>query len=98
MLSDMEAQLFGVYRVKDIQEILQIGQVAAYRLIHSEDFPVIAIGRSYHIPRKEFHEWLHRNHSPVRYRGQDPNAVVLSTVRSDQSCILSRIKNQEIRI
>ncbi len=84
MLSDMEAQFLGVYRVKDIQEILQIGQVAAYRLIHSGDFPVIAVGRSYRIPRKEFHEWLHRNRGPVKYRGSGPNAVpvhVYLTVR-----------------
>ena len=95
MLSDMEAQFLGVYRVKDIQEILQIGQVAAYRLIHSGDFPVIAVGRSYRIPRKEFHE---RHRGPVKYRGSGPNAVVSSAVKPDPSCLLSRIKNGEIRI
>ena len=98
MLSDMEAQFLDVYRVKDIQEILQIGQVAAYRLIHSGDFPVIAVGRSYRIPRKEFHEWLHRNRGPVKYRGSGPNTVVSSAVKPDPSCLLSRIKNGEIRI
>ena len=41
MLSDMEAQFLGVYRVKDIQEILQIGQVAAYRLIHRDRKSVV---------------------------------------------------------
>ncbi len=98
MLSDMESQFLGVYRVKDIQEILQIGQVAAYRLIHSGDFPVIAVGRNYRIPRKESHEWLHRNCGPVRYSGQGPNAVASSAVKPDPSCLLSRIKNGEIRI
>ena len=34
-----------VLKVKDVQSILQIGQVAAYRLIHSGEFPVIRVGR-----------------------------------------------------
>ena len=53
-MNDLEAQFLGVYRVKDIQKILQIGQVAAYRFIYSGEFPVIAVGRSYRIPQKEF--------------------------------------------
>ena len=38
-----------VLKVKDVQSILQIGQVAAYRLIHSGEFPVIRveIGRAH---------------------------------------------------
>lgn len=96
-MSGLEAQFLGVYRVKDIQEILQIGQVAAYRLIHSGEFPVIAVGRSYRIPQKEFHEWLHRNRGPVKYGRRNHTAVVFSAVESDPFCILSRIKNGDVR-
>jgi len=56
-----------VLRVKDVQEILQIGQVAAYRLIHSGEFPVIRVGRSYRIPEEEFYLWMRTNFGPVSY-------------------------------
>ena len=96
-MNDLEAQFLGVYRVKDIQKILQIGQVAAYRPIHSGEFPVIAVGRSYRIPQKEFHEWLHRNRSPVKYSGQGHTTVAFPASEIDPFCLLSRIKNGDIR-
>lgn len=44
--------------VKDIQDILRIGQVSAYQLIHRPGFPVIKIGRSYRIPSDAFFKWM----------------------------------------
>lgn len=45
-------------RVKDIQQILGIGQVTAYNLIHSNSFPVTKVGKSYRIPRRPFFQWM----------------------------------------
>lgn len=45
-------------RVKDIQQILGIGQVSAYNLIHSNSFPVTKIGKNYRIPREPFFQWM----------------------------------------
>ena len=82
-MNDLEAQFLGVYRVKDIQ--------------NSGEFPVIAVGRSYRIPQKEFHEWLHRNRSPVKYSGQGHTTVAFPASEIDPFCLLSRIKNGDIR-
>jgi excisionase family DNA binding protein len=43
---------------KDIKNILGIGQSQAYELIHSGQFQVIKIGRSYRILKSVFVEWL----------------------------------------
>lgn len=56
-----------VLKVKDVQQILQIGRVAAYRLIHTGAFPVIRVGRSYRIPEEEFLCWMRTNFGPVPY-------------------------------
>ena len=56
-----------VLKVKDIQQILQIVRVAAYRLIHTGAFPVIRVGRSYRIPEEEFLCWMRTNFGPVPY-------------------------------
>lgn len=88
----------GVLKVKDIQRILKIGQVAAYRLIHSGAFPVIKVGHSYRIPEEEFYNWMRTNRGPIAASvplnfssllaaGQRTTAVV------DNSCILSQLKN-----
>lgn len=56
-----------VLKVKDIQQILQIGRVAAYRLIHTGAFPVIRVGHSYRIPEEEFLCWIRTNFGPAPY-------------------------------
>lgn len=48
------------YTVKEIKNILRIGQVNAYQLIHTPGFPVVKIGRTYRIPRVGFYNWLDR--------------------------------------
>ena len=47
------------FTVKEIQQILRIGQVNAYHLIHTPGFPVVKIGRAYRIPKVSFYDWLH---------------------------------------
>ncbi len=85
-----------VLRVKDVQEILQIGQVAAYRLIHSGEFPVIRVGRSYRIPAEEFYLWMRTNFGPVSY--SSPLAPSIPAAKShltpaiDGSSILYQLK------
>lgn len=46
--------------VKDIQEILHIGRDTAYRLVRSNGFPSIIIGRSIRIPEDEFNRWIEK--------------------------------------
>ena len=48
------------FTVKEIQNILRIGQVTAYQLVHTPGFPVVKIGRAYRIPRAGFYDWLNR--------------------------------------
>jgi len=98
MLSDIEANSLGVYRVKDIQKILQIGQGAIYRLIHSGEFPVIAVGRSYRIPQKDFQDWFHTNHGPIRRSKKSQEVITFPDVERDPSCILSKIRMGELSI
>lgn len=84
-----------VLKVKDVQSILQIGQVAAYRLIHSGEFPVIQVGRSYRIPEEEFYLWMRTNFGPVSYPGSVPVPIAAgkcSTAVVDDSCILTKLK------
>ncbi len=81
-----------VLRVKDVQEILQIGQVAAYRLIHSGEFPVIRVGRSYRIPEEEFYLWMRTNFGPVVY----PSSVPGAPLRPAKKDLISAIDNGSI--
>ena len=49
--------------IKDIQEILGIGQSKAYELAHSHTFPSIRVGALIRIPKAALIEWLHQqNH------------------------------------
>ena len=84
-----------VLKVKDVQSILQIGQVAAYRLIHSGEFPVIRVGRSYRIPEEEFYLWMRTNFGQVSY--QSAHSFPIAAGRNsasviDNSCILTKLK------
>ena len=88
-----------VLKVKDVQSILQIGQVAAYRLIHSGEFPVIRVGRSYRIPEEEFYLLMRTNFGPVSYPGSAPipiSTVKRSTAVVDDSCILTKRKTEVV--
>ena len=49
------------YTVEDIQNILGVTRTTAYRLVNSNQFRVIKIGRSIRIPVKAFDEWLEGN-------------------------------------
>lgn len=86
-----------VLKVKDIQQILQIGRVAAYRLIHTGAFPVIRVGRSYRIPEEEFLCWMRTNFGPVLYPislsvSSLPLAGKNSAPAIDESSILGRLR------
>lgn len=47
-----------ILSVKDLQQILGIGQNKAYELAHSEAFPAIRVGALIRIPKPSFIEWL----------------------------------------
>ena len=56
-----------VYRVEDIQNILQISRTTAYTLVKKEPpFRVIHIGNSYRISKEDFDSWLN---NPVQKNG-----------------------------
>lgn len=50
-----------VYTVADIQKILRISRVVAYKLVNEESFPAIRIKKSIRIPKDSFNEWLKLN-------------------------------------
>lgn len=72
----------SILTVKDIQEILKIGQVSAYRLIRSHSFPVTRVGRCYRIPSDTFYQWLNKSQLPA----EQPFA-------EDNSCLLAQLRN-----
>ena len=46
------------YTVSDIQNILRIKKDSAYTLIKTNGFPVLKIGKSFRIPKKDFEKWV----------------------------------------
>lgn len=42
----------------DIAAVLGIPRNTAYELIHSEDFPILRVGKQYRVSRKRFLTWL----------------------------------------
>ncbi len=42
----------------DIAAVLGISRNTAYELIHSEDFPILRVGKQYRASRKRFLTWL----------------------------------------
>ena len=42
----------------DIAAVLGISRNTAYELIHSEDFPILRVGKQYRVSRKRFLTWL----------------------------------------
>lgn len=47
-----------VLEVKDIQEFLGIGRSQAYKLVKSNSFHVVKVGKRILIPKKSFHCWF----------------------------------------
>ena len=50
-----------VLTVEQVKEILGIGLVQTYNLIHREDFPKKQIGRRIIVPTQAFIKWLNSN-------------------------------------
>lgn len=67
--------------VKDIQEILRVGQGASYRLLHQNAFPVLLVGNQFRIPRDAFFAWM------------DETVETLSAPCIDRNSILFQIQN-----
>lgn len=44
--------------VDQVAEVMGIGRVQAYNLVHTEDFPKIKVGRRIVVPRQAFIKWL----------------------------------------
>lgn len=45
-------------RAKDLQKVLGIGQVLAYKLMRREDFPSYRLGRNWYVTREDLSMWL----------------------------------------
>ena len=50
-----------LYSIKEIQDDLKCSRTKVYKILHSNGFPKIKIGRQYYIPEKHYREWLERN-------------------------------------
>lgn len=46
------------YSLEDVAKIFNIHRVTAGKLLKTEGFPCISIGRAYRIPRLLFNQWL----------------------------------------
>ena len=47
-----------VYKVEDIQRMLNVGRSAIYEGLRMKIIPCLRLGRRYVIPRAAFHRWL----------------------------------------
>lgn len=47
-----------ILTVKDISKILGIGISKAYKLVKTEGFPKIRLGRQIRIPSEAFYKWM----------------------------------------
>lgn len=57
----MESITKLILTVKDIEDILSIGETKAYKLVKTPGFPVIKIGRHLRIPAEEFYLWIKKH-------------------------------------
>ncbi|MCO0600272.1 helix-turn-helix domain-containing protein [Peribacillus butanolivorans] len=48
----------SILKVKDIQNILRIGQRQTYDLVKTEDFKTIRLGNRQHYSKEHFIKWL----------------------------------------
>jgi hypothetical protein len=44
--------------MRDVQQVTRLARDVAYRLPHTEGFPVIRFGRVFRVPRDRFFAWL----------------------------------------
>ncbi|SHR09980.1 Helix-turn-helix domain [Mycobacteroides abscessus subsp. abscessus] len=52
------AELPEVLEVKDIQEFLGIGRSQAYKLVKSDSFHIVTVGKRILIPKNSFQCWF----------------------------------------
>lgn len=50
-----------VYTVNEITELLNISKRTAYKLIETNEFKCVRIGRAIRVSKKSFDEWLNKN-------------------------------------
>lgn len=48
----------GVMTIKELESYLKISQSAAYKLVHTDGFPIYKFGRSIRIPIDQLNIWL----------------------------------------
>lgn len=48
------------YTVKDIKEILNMGNTTVYKLVNQPDFPKMKIGKKWLIPKSKFESFMNR--------------------------------------
>ena len=48
----------SILTVNDIQEIMGLGRDRAYRLMHSDGFPAVLVGRTAFVTVENFMEWM----------------------------------------
>lgn len=56
-----------VYNVKDVRNILRIGESKAYALMNSSSFPSIKLGNKFIVTKSEFEKWLDRSKGKTFY-------------------------------
>ena len=64
---DLE-KLPAILNAKHLEKTLGISRASVYKLMHSEDFPTVKVGKRMLVPRDKFFVWLEQNTG-----GQDPD-------------------------
>lgn len=49
------------WTLRDVEEILQIGRIAALALFKSKEFPGLKLGRRYRVEKKAFEKWCSKS-------------------------------------
>ena len=63
----MSKEEINILKVEDIQEIMGIGRDKAYRLMHSDGFPSVQIGKTFFVTVDNFMRWM-RDYTYKEYK------------------------------
>lgn len=50
-----------ILNVKELAKYLGVSETVAYRLTHTDGFPILRVGKRYLIPMVELREWISKN-------------------------------------
>jgi len=78
----MDEQQHEYLKVPEVAEVLRIASGRAYELVGSAEIPLVRIGRSVRISRKELDRWLEEQRQPNARWRYSKRSMIASGCRS----------------